>query len=219
VNRSASLERGYRRLLAAYPRTFRRENEDEILAVLMATAEPGRRRPGLAVSADLLRSAALMWLRPTVPRSARTVRAAVTLTCLSALAEAAALASLAITYGSIKAQVLKLAPADWPAASFHLTFDFVVCPLIVAMLLWLAWAIGRGHDWARLVLSALFGLTTLAVLFALAMGAAVVAPAAFTCATVIWLSQLGAVVLIFNPRSARYYRHQPAQRLSACPAG
>lgn len=46
MNRSASLERGYRRLLACYPRAFRRENEDEILAVLMATAEAGRRLPG-----------------------------------------------------------------------------------------------------------------------------------------------------------------------------
>ncbi|HTT50295.1 MAG TPA: hypothetical protein VMH35_02685 [Streptosporangiaceae bacterium] len=215
MNRSASLERGYRRLLAAYPATFRRENEDEILAVLLATAEPGRRRPGLAVSADLLRSAALMRLRPTVPRSARTVRAAVKLICLSALAEAAALISLVVTYGSIKAEVLKLAPADWPGTSLHLTVDFVTGPIIVAMLLWLAWAAGRGHDWARLVFSALFGLTTLAVLFALALDTPTVAPAAFTCATVVWFSQLGAVLLIFNPRSARYYGHEPAQRQSA----
>ena len=34
----ADLERGYRRLLAWYPREFRRENGQEILAVLMAGA-------------------------------------------------------------------------------------------------------------------------------------------------------------------------------------
>ena len=73
------LERAYRRLLAWYPRKFRRENEQEILAVLIAGAPPGQRRPGLAESADLIRSG--LWLRlwPSVPRSARTVRAAVKL--------------------------------------------------------------------------------------------------------------------------------------------
>ena len=39
------LERAYRRLLAWYPRKFRRENGQEILAVLMAGARDGQRRP------------------------------------------------------------------------------------------------------------------------------------------------------------------------------
>jgi hypothetical protein len=47
----ADLERGYRRLLAWYPREFRRENGQEILAVLMAGARDGQRRPGLAAGA------------------------------------------------------------------------------------------------------------------------------------------------------------------------
>ena len=45
---SAALQRAYRRMLACYPRSFRRDTEDEILAVLMAAAEPGRTRVGLA---------------------------------------------------------------------------------------------------------------------------------------------------------------------------
>ena len=53
----AGLEWRYRRLLAWYPRSFRREQEDEMLAVLMAGARPGQRRPGLLETADLLRSA------------------------------------------------------------------------------------------------------------------------------------------------------------------
>ncbi len=51
------LERRYRRLLAWYPKAFRREHEDEMLVVLMAGARTGRRRPGLADSADLIRNA------------------------------------------------------------------------------------------------------------------------------------------------------------------
>ena len=39
------LERAYRRLLAWYPREFRRENGQEILAVLLAGAPPGQPAP------------------------------------------------------------------------------------------------------------------------------------------------------------------------------
>jgi hypothetical protein len=59
------LERRYRSLLALYPRGFRQEHEEEILAVLMAAAPEGRQRPRLAESADLVRSAILMRLRQT----------------------------------------------------------------------------------------------------------------------------------------------------------
>jgi hypothetical protein len=60
---NAGLERRYRRLLKCFPPSYRRQHEEEILAVLMASAEPGQRRPGLADSADLLLTAPIMWLR------------------------------------------------------------------------------------------------------------------------------------------------------------
>jgi hypothetical protein len=53
----SALERRYRRLLAWYPAAFRREREEEILAVLLASAPDGQRRPRLAESFDLIRSA------------------------------------------------------------------------------------------------------------------------------------------------------------------
>jgi len=52
----AALERSYRRLLAWYPRGFRREYEQEVLAVLLAGARPGQRRPGLAEAVHLILS-------------------------------------------------------------------------------------------------------------------------------------------------------------------
>jgi hypothetical protein len=60
----AALERRYRRLLAWYPRPFRAEREDEILAVLMDGAEQGRRRPRFAEAVDLINSAVGMRLFP-----------------------------------------------------------------------------------------------------------------------------------------------------------
>jgi hypothetical protein len=62
MSESAGLERGYRRLLAAYPQSFQREQGEEILAVLMAGARD-RRRPSLAEAADVLRSGLGMRLR------------------------------------------------------------------------------------------------------------------------------------------------------------
>jgi hypothetical protein len=64
VNEPAGLERGYRRLLAWYPRPFRAAQEEEILAVLMAGAEQGQRRPRFAEAVDLIRSAVRMRLFP-----------------------------------------------------------------------------------------------------------------------------------------------------------
>src|SRR5258708_25974376 len=48
------LARGYRRLLACYPVWYRRGPQAQILAVFMAEAPPGKRRPGVAEAADLL---------------------------------------------------------------------------------------------------------------------------------------------------------------------
>ena len=59
----AGLEQGYRRLLAWYPVWFRSEQGEEMLAVLMAGAQPGQQRPGLMESIDVLRSALGMRLR------------------------------------------------------------------------------------------------------------------------------------------------------------
>ena len=65
MTNASRLERRYRSLLALYPKAFRREHEQEILSVLMAAASEGQKRPRLAESADLLRSAIFMRLRQT----------------------------------------------------------------------------------------------------------------------------------------------------------
>jgi hypothetical protein len=45
--RDDSLGEGHRRLLACYPRSFLRENADEVLTVLLDTAAEGQTRVGL----------------------------------------------------------------------------------------------------------------------------------------------------------------------------
>jgi hypothetical protein len=64
---NTELERRYRRLLACYPASFRREHGQEMLSVLMAGAAEGQRRPRLAEFANIVRSVIVMWLRQLRP--------------------------------------------------------------------------------------------------------------------------------------------------------
>ena len=148
------LERAYRRLLAWYPRKFRHENGQEILAVLMAGAPPGQRRPGLAEAADLIRSG--LWLRlwPSVPRSARTVRAAVKLMYAGAAVSTVNLVILLALTVDIKGS------ASWLNTPFiPVSIAWSLAPL--ALWLWMARETGRGRNWARIVSTVLFGAATL----------------------------------------------------------
>jgi hypothetical protein len=70
VNEPGALERSYRRLLVCYPRAYRREHGEEILAVLLACAEPGRRRPAAAEVIDLVRSGIRIRLQRRASRTA-----------------------------------------------------------------------------------------------------------------------------------------------------
>ena len=164
------LERAYRRLLAWYPRAFRRENEQEILAVLLADAPPGQRRPGLAESADLIRSG--LWLRlwPSVPRSARTVRAAVKLMYAGAAVSTINLIIMLALIGDMKAHhaVLgdHLTAAQVSRVNTLFTTEFITLWTLwalvpIALWLWMARACGRGRNWGRIVSTVLFGVATL----------------------------------------------------------
>jgi hypothetical protein len=202
---STALERSYRRMLACYPRSFRRDNEDEILAVLMATAEDGQTRIGLAEAADLIRGAVRMRLWPAAARPAP-VRAAVRLMLAGAAAELAFVFTVLLTSGTVKAAVLARYPGAWSGAQIHLAVDVATAPVIIGLWLWLAWANGRGQDWARMVSVACFGLMTLGMLGALAQDAVTFAPADMIAAATEWALGLAAVVLIFTPAASRYCR-------------
>ncbi|HYB18679.1 MAG TPA: hypothetical protein VEF71_24885 [Streptosporangiaceae bacterium] len=160
----ADLERGYRRLLAWYPPEFRRENGPEILAVLMAGARDGQRRPGLAESADLIRSGVWMRLRPSVPRSARTVRAAVRLMYAGAAVSAAELV-VGLALIIVDVQVAARGPFLGQDPTTHkplvITAWTVFGLAVIALWLWMARANGRGRNWARIVSGVLFVLATL----------------------------------------------------------
>jgi hypothetical protein len=207
----ARLERGYRRILACYPRSFRRDNEAEILAVLLDAATEGQVRVGLAEAWDLIRGGVRMRLWPALPRP-RAVRAAVTLMLAGAAAELAALLTTIATLGSVRAAVAARDTAAVHAVLVHQVAVMAGAPVAVGLWLWLAWANGRGEDWARLVSVVCFSLMSLSVIGVLAQNAVALAPANMIAATVVWILGLSSVALIFTPAAGRYYRLRAARR-------
>jgi len=207
------LERRYRRLLAWYPRAFRDEHGPEILAVLMACARDGQRRPGLAQAADLIRSGLWMRLRPSVPRSAPTVRAAVRLMYAGAVVSTVNLIIVLAVLGDIKARHAvfghRLTAAQ--VSQFNTLFVtlFAVTGLVpVALWLWMARANGQGRNWARRLSTVLFGLATLEMTHAIGgpgivFGGTVFGPV-FPALT--WLVGLAAVCLLWLPASSAFFR-------------
>jgi hypothetical protein len=161
---SQRLERSYRRLVACYPRSFRSENTEEIIAVLLATAREDQYRPSLAEAADLLRGALRM--RAGLSRCPRTVLYAVRLMYLGAVAQIVALVMLLLSRGALESTARYRALRALGASHGHavtqqvlagastvvsteLTADVVIALLAIALWLLLAWASGKGLEWAR----------------------------------------------------------------------
>jgi hypothetical protein len=202
----ADLERRYRRLLASYPRAFRQDSGEELIAVLMASASEGQRRPGVAGTADLIRSGLRMRLRPSVPGSARTVRAAVRLMYAGA----------AVTTVSLIAAVVSVAVVGRGAASLRvlgrsqpalvaIPVGIAIGLVLIALWLWMAWANGQGRNWARILSTAVVGLATLQ-----GFGAHGIVELIFAVLT--WLIGAAAVWLLWRPASNAFFNsHGPTQ--------
>lgn len=107
---AGELERGCHRWLRWYPQSFRREHEAEILAVLMAGAGEGQRRPELVECLDLVRGGLWMRLRPRVPWSDRSVFDALRLMCLGATLQLLAAITLLAPVDDVRSSVAKANP-------------------------------------------------------------------------------------------------------------
>jgi hypothetical protein len=87
VSDTDRLRRGYRLLMWAYPRWYRRERGPELVTTLLDDAAPGQRRPRLAEALDILRGGLLARLR--VPRDVVSYMAALVAVLWFGLAGAA----------------------------------------------------------------------------------------------------------------------------------
>jgi hypothetical protein len=214
----AILERRYRRLLACYPRFFRCDSADEVLAVLMTSSRPGQRWPSLAECEDLLASAVRMRLGPGRSSPPRSVAKAVRLMRLGAVTEVVGLFIALATASSVQAAVVAH-HVTFLIRQWHdlLLFIELGVPVPAGLWLWLAWANGRGHRWARSAFATVFGAYTLIVLSKIAVGAAVYAPADLVVVAVQWAIGLAVVLLIFGRGAGSFYQREPGR--PAAPAG
>ena len=213
MNETASLEQGYRRVLACYPKAFRQENTEEILAVLVASAKEGQRRIELAECAALVRGGLRMRLRPEA-RPPRTVRGAVRLMCAGAVVQLAAVVTMVVTGASVRAALARepgLTATQSHQVSSVLTFKEVSGAIVVGLWLFLAWAMSHRRDVARFAFTALFALFTIEMLIAMAQHATAYARPDLIAGGAIWLVALATMVLIFARPSNTYYRR------AACP--
>ncbi len=137
----------------------------------------------------------------------RSVRIAVRLMWLAAAIEVIALIIALLTRGALKTAILRRHP-HYTATQLHhaenaQTVILVVGALIaVALWLWMAWANGRGHNWARIVSAVFFGISTLGLLVSFAAGRGV---GDVTVGVVIWLIGLAVIVLLFGKESAPFF--------------
>jgi hypothetical protein len=212
----SQLERGYRRVLACYPKAFRRESGEEILAVLMATAGEGQRRVGLAESADLIMGALRMHFG--LSHSPRPVRNAVRLMCLGAVLTLAVLVTVLVTLGGVRsAAAHDLAAGQWPTVMLTQVGPWLAsAPIGAGLWLWLAWANGRSYHWARPAFVAFFCVLTVVVFFGLGEGGGEDALpytwADLIAAALPWLAGAAAALLISSETASPYYQQEPAQQ-------
>ena len=209
---SSRLQRRYRRVLACYPKDFRRESGEEILAVLLATAHEGQQRPGLAESADLIRSALRMHLG--LSRAPRPVRNAVRLMYVGAVLTLADVATVLVTLGGVRSAIgHDLSGRQWPTVMLtQVDFWLASAPIGAGVWLWLAWANGRGYHWARPAFTALFVLLTIVPFFGLGEDRLPYTWRDVIATTVLWLVGLAAMALIFSQTASLYYQQEPAQQ-------
>jgi hypothetical protein len=203
VTEAADLERDYRRWLRWYPKSFRREHEAEMLEVLMATAQPEQCRPELSECLGLVRSGLCVRLRPRVSRSDRSAITAVRLMYLGAVFELAVILTIWATLGDVKDSILVRNPA-YTRAQWHSEVAGAFKPLVVAAALgigfwlWMAWANGRGHRWARVLFGLFFCQTTYSLVHGLAGGSALYARSDLAAGTALWVIELAVVALVLR---------------------
>lgn len=149
--------------------------------------------------------------RPEPPSS---VRNAVRLMYAGAALSAIVVIVTLVTIGSLKANILAHYP-HYTATQRHTAEVAAVITSIIGGLiavglwLWMAWANGRGRNWARIVAAVFFGINTLDLLVSFARVHAV---GSMIVSILVWLVGLGAIVFLFNKESAAYFKPRSAPR-------
>jgi hypothetical protein len=216
MTESQRLERGYRRMVALYPRAFRRDSEEEIVGVLMASARPGQRRVGLAESADLIRGAVRLHRGPRLPRALLT---AVRLAYVGAAAELGVLIVLLVTTAGLASASIRRYPdfsaAQWQAVVLgHLAVVATGGPVLLALWTWLACANARGNHAGRIAFWVVWGIIKAGIAAVVIAGFDTYGMGGVVAAAVLLVVHTGAMGAIFYP-SKDPLPYRPHRQLDA----
>jgi hypothetical protein len=163
-----------------------------------------------------------MRLRPGVPQSARTVRAAVRVMYAGAAVSTVNLIILLAFIGYIRAYHALLGHHLTAAQVSQLNTPFITLTVVsdlvpIALWLWMARENGQGRNWARNLSTVLFGLATLDLTGAFGTPGirVTVVPMLFGPAVPVltWLAGLAAVWLLWRPASTAFFKPQGLTRV------
>jgi hypothetical protein len=143
----------------------------------------------------------------------RSVLNAVRLMYAGAALELVAVIISVLTRANLKVAILVRHPLYSPAQVHHAETaragPLVIGGVIaIGLWLWMAWANGRGRNWARVLSAVFFGISTFDLIISFAL---VHATVTMIVGVVIWLVGLGAIVLLFRKESAPFFRRPPAR--------
>jgi hypothetical protein len=165
-------------------------------------------------------------VRAQSPRPARkpasvpmAVRGAVGLMCAGAVLTLADVVTVLVTLGGVRwAAAHDVGAGQWPIVMLtRVDFWLVSAPVGAGVWLWLAWANGRGYQWARAAFVAFFVLLTMVPLVGLGGDRLPYTWRDVLATAVLWLAGLAAMALIFSQTASLYYQRRAAAR-AATPA-
>lgn len=146
--------------------------------------------------------------RPTRPvRSPQSLMAAIRLMYVGAGLQALAIVFTFAARIRLRDQMAEQEPTLSPeeidaAVQLHLLSVAVIDVLAIAMWIWMAFANGRGHEWARIVASVLAPLNIAFTLFSLSQAAG-----AMIVVRLVIIALSGAILfLLYRPDASAYYR-------------
>jgi len=112
------------------------------------------------------------------------------------------------TIGSLRSAIRSAYP-NYTDSQVHtaevagIAIAVVIGLIAIGLWLWMAWANGRGRNWARIVATVLFALNTIDLLTLVARPHSVIS---LVLAILVWLAGLGAIYFLWQRDSSAYFQ-------------
>jgi hypothetical protein len=149
-------------------------------------------------------------VEPERPPAPPPVQKAVRLMYAGAAISTVSLILALIGMGSVKSTIRKDYPHYTASQVNHAFLGFLIIVIIsaalgIALWLWMAWASNQGRNWARVVSTVLFGISTIELLIGL-RGPKTLTGLLFS--VLIWLVGAGAIFFLWQRESTAFFKPQ-----------